>query len=82
MKDLANFNSPTWEAFLNQMSVEELCKIVEQGELQELFKNERLFVKNDVELPFLSDLSNKIMTYELIDRPIYDIEEMVDEIWQ
>lgn len=31
MKDLANFNSPTWEAFLNQMSVEELCKIVEQG---------------------------------------------------
>lgn len=57
-------------------------KIVEQGELKKLLENENLFVKNDVELPFLSDLSNKMVAYELIDRPIYDINEMVDEIWQ
>lgn len=68
--------------FADHLAIIKDGKIVEQGELQELLKNERLFVKNDIELPFLSDLSNKIMTYELIDRPIYDIEEMVDEIWQ
>ena len=57
-------------------------KIVEQGELQGLLKKESLFVKNNIELPFMSDLSNKIMSYELIDRPIYEMDEMVDEIWQ
>ena len=56
-------------------------KIVGQGDVEELLKNENLFVKNDIELPFLSDLSNKIMAYEVIDRPIYDMNEMVDEIW-
>ena len=57
-------------------------KIVEQGELEELLQNENLFIKNDIELPFMSDLSNKIMSYELIDKPIYEMDEMVDEIWQ
>ena len=57
-------------------------KIYEQGELEELLQNENLFIKNDIELPFMSDLSNKIMSYQLIDRPIYEMDEMVDEIWQ
>ena len=57
-------------------------KIAEQGELEDLLQNENLFIKNDIELPFMSDLSNKIMSYELIDKPIYEMYEMVDEIWQ
>jgi len=57
-------------------------KIIEQGKPKKLLENESLFVKNDIELPFISDLSNKVMVYELIDRPIYDMNEMVDEIWQ
>lgn len=56
-------------------------KIVGQGQVEELLKNENLFVKNDIELPFMSELSNKIIAYELIDRPIYNMNEMVDEIW-
>ena len=57
-------------------------KIIDQGEPKELLKKENLFVKKGIEVPFISDLSNKIMAYELIDRPIYDMNEMVDEIWQ
>ena len=57
-------------------------KIVEQGDLEELLQNENLFIKNDIEFPFKSDLSKKIMSYQLIDRPIYEMDEMVDEIWQ
>ena len=57
-------------------------KIIDQGEPKELLKNENLFVKKGIDFPFMSDLSNKIMSYELIDRPIYDMNEMVDKIWQ
>lgn len=57
-------------------------KVIGQGEPKELLKNESLFVKNDIELPFMSDLSNKIIAYELINRSIYNMNEMVDEIWQ
>lgn len=57
-------------------------KIVEQGELKLLLKNESLFIKNDVDMPFMSDLSNKMIAYELIDSPIYDMNEMVDAIWE
>lgn len=57
-------------------------RIIEECVFEELLKNEKLFVKNDIELPFMIDLSNRIMAYELIDKPIYDMSEMVDEIWQ
>lgn len=68
--------------FADNLVVVKDGKIVEQGELEELLQNQNLFIKNDIELPFMSDLSNKIMAYELIDRPIYEMNEMVDEIWQ
>lgn len=57
-------------------------KIVVQDKLEDMLKNEKLFTKNDIDLPFMCDLSNKMISYELIDRPIYDMNEMVDEIWQ
>lgn len=57
-------------------------KIVEHGQLNQLFKKENLFSKNDIQLPFICDLSNKMISYELIDDLIYDMNEMVDRIWQ
>lgn len=57
-------------------------KIKDQGEVNELLNKENLFIKNDVNLPFISDLSSKIQAYDLIDRPIKNIVEMVDNIWQ
>ncbi len=68
--------------FADNLSIIKNGKIIEQGESIELLKNETLFLKNDIEMPFIVDLSNKMKTYELIDRPIYDMNEMVDEIWQ
>ena len=57
-------------------------KIIEMGEPKKLLENESLFIKNDVDIPFISDLSNKMIAYELINKPIYDMNEMVEEIWQ
>lgn len=57
-------------------------KIAINGNIKELLINENLFLKNDVKLPFLIDLSFKLKIYDLIDRLVFDIDEMVDEIWQ
>lgn len=52
------------------------------GALEELVGQENLFSKNDLRLPFIIDLSYKLKAYEVIDRLIYDADEMVDELWQ
>jgi len=57
-------------------------KILVSGILEELVQYESLFSKNDIKLPFLIDLSYKLKVYNIIDRLIYDEDEMVDDIWQ
>lgn len=57
-------------------------KIIANGEVKQLLVDENLFVKNDIKIPFLIDLSHKLKAYDLIDRLIYNCDEMVDEIWQ
>lgn len=56
-------------------------KIVLEGPTKEILEKDEILLKNDIELPFISDLSNKMLFYNLISKPIYNIEEMVDEIW-
>ena len=57
-------------------------KISATGTLEEVVHQENLFSKNDLKLPFIIDLSYKLKAYEVIERLIYDADEMVDELWQ
>lgn len=57
-------------------------KISADGEVLELLKDDHLFLKNNIKLPFLIDLSYKLKVYKLIDGLVYNIDEMVDEIWK
>jgi len=57
-------------------------KLNEIGPLEELLKQENIFSKNELKLPFVIDLSYKLNAYDLIDKIIYDVDEMVDEIWR
>lgn len=57
-------------------------KIIDHKNIDELINEEKKFTKNDIKLPFLVDLSYKLKSYDLIDKLIYDYNEMVDEIWQ
>lgn len=57
-------------------------KIVINGTSHELFEDSSLFIKNKLKLPFIVDLSHKLKAYELIDNLIYNIPEMVDELWK
>lgn len=57
-------------------------KIVVNDEVNKLVEDENIFSKNNIKLPFLFDLSHKLMSYELIDHLINNVDEMVDEIWK
>lgn len=48
----------------------------------ELVISEKKFIKNGVEMPFLMNLSLKLMSYKVIDEVILNVDEMVDKIWK
>lgn len=57
-------------------------KIIEHGKRNNLFEKESTFLKNGIKLPFIIDLSYKLIFYELTDHLIYNSKEMVDELWK
>ena len=44
--------------------------------------NEEILNKNNLKLPFMIDLSNKLKYYDLIDKIYIDKKELVDEVWK
>ncbi len=57
-------------------------KVLIQGKNEEVYKEEKIFKKLGLELPFIVELSNRLMFYDLIKKPIYDVEKMVDTLWK
>ena len=52
------------------------------GDLENLIKNEKNFINNEIYPPFVLDLSYKFLDYKLIDRVILNEKEMVNRIWK
>lgn len=57
-------------------------KIILNGSKKEVLLEEKTFNKLNLELPFMVSLSIKLMYYGLIDHLIFDMNEMVNEIWK
>lgn len=58
-------------------------KIVSFNETKKVFENEKkIFESNKIKLPFIVDLSYKLMSYGLINKVIYNSEKLVDELWK
>ena len=57
-------------------------KIVTEGSVKELLNDEKLLTKNNIKLPFLIDLSHKLISYNLIDNLVDDYDDLVDLIWK
>lgn len=53
-----------------------------EGNIKELIKKDMLCTNKDITLPFLLDLSEKLKFYDLVDKAFFDMDEMVDEIWE
>ena len=57
-------------------------KIVLNGTKKDVLKEEKMFTKLGLQLPFMADLSIKLSYYGLIDDLILDMDEMVDKLWK
>lgn len=57
-------------------------KIVASGKTMTILKKEKILRENHIEIPFMIDLSTKLKYYDLIDNPILNMNEMVDELWK
>lgn len=57
-------------------------KKVISGTRKQIFKEDALFQKIGLEMPFVMELYHKIKYYELINHPVETIEKMVDELWK
>lgn len=56
--------------------------IVLNGPKEFVFLEEKVFNKLGLKLPFMVELTTKLQYYGLIDHLIFDMEELVDEIWK
>lgn len=56
--------------------------IVLQGLKEEVLKQEAKLKRAGLELPFLADLSIRLMYYGVLDHMILDMDEMVNAIWK
>ncbi len=56
-------------------------KIISFDKTKKLLKDDNIFIKNNLKLPFIVSLSHKLNSYQLIDKLILDEEEMVMKIW-
>ena len=57
-------------------------KIILNGKKELVFKEEEIFKKTRICLPFMADLSIKLKYYNLLDKMIFDMDEMVDVLWK
>lgn len=57
-------------------------KIILEGSKEEVLKQESIIKGAGLELPFLADLSIRLMYYGVLDHMILDLNEMVNTIWK
>ena len=57
-------------------------KIVFKSILKTAFDNDKIYLSNNLNLPFMADLSLKLQYYEIIDKIILDKNDLVNEIWK
>lgn len=57
-------------------------KIKLDSKINKAFENEKIFKENNLELPFMASLSNKLKYYNLLDEIILDINKMVNKLWK
>lgn len=56
--------------------------LILRGDKELVLKEEQIFKKLGLQIPFMVDLSQKLMFYGLIDEIIYDMDEMVNILWK
>lgn len=65
----------------SKVYVMEHFKIIDQGSIDEIFKNDSKLTKIGLEIPYIIDLSLKLISYKVIDKIYFSIEELENALW-
>ncbi len=57
-------------------------KIILNIDLKDILNHEKEFKENNIELPFMAELSLKLRYYNLINKPIFSMTKMVNKLWK
>lgn len=57
-------------------------KVYMEGKKEEIFQREETLRKIGIDIPFILELSNDLIAYDLIQKPHFDMEELVNDIWK
>lgn len=57
-------------------------KVYMEGKKEEVFKREETLRKIGIDIPFIVELSNDLILYDLIKKPYFDMEELVNDLWK
>ena len=56
-------------------------KIIDEASLDEILKKDSYLTKIGLEIPYIVDLSLKLMSYEIIDKIYFSIDELENTLW-
>ena len=79
---IVNFTSDLNETYLSDYTILLDRKLIINKKTKEVINNNKIFNENNLKLPFLNDISNKLNYYDLLKKPVNSIEELVDELWK
>ena len=55
--------------------------VLVEGEVKKVLMEEKLLKKLGFNLPFVLDLSLQLKAYEVIDQEYYDLDKLVNDLW-
>ena len=79
---IINITSNTEDILLSDEVVIINNKNCIKNNIKDLLNNDNLFNECNLKLPFMADLSKKLIYYNLLDKIILDKNKLVDEIWK
>lgn len=56
-------------------------KYIGEFNIEDIYNKDKLFYENNIEIPFIMDLSIKLKMYNLINKNYDNLSSMVDDIW-
>ena len=80
---IINFTNDVEEGLVgNQVVIIGNGKVLLKGSKKNVFENENFFEENDMNLPFVVSLSDKLKFYDLIDKIYLNEKKLVDDLWK
>lgn len=79
---IINFTSDVSEIIGSDYTILVDKKLVFNKKTKEVIKDNKLFEDNNLRLPFLLDITNKLKYYDLIEEEVSGIDELVDKLWK